>query len=187
MLRSSVGRDSRLEAHYRQVFLWGAVLGAMSSAAVLSIVSGLVSLWSEQIRIALLLVVAVVATYGASDVSRWRMPQRNYLVPQTALLRSRSGAAFRFGFELGLGFRTLIPDHGIYVLAWAVVLLGPEPLIALCMGAAFGLVRGMVPTLQDGIGAIRRSASTALRALNPLQLCSPLAILLLVLGASGTI
>lgn len=182
MLRSSVRRSKNLELLYRQVFLLFSTLGGLASSFGLAVVAGVVSVVSQSIRVGLLVALAIASVLAASGWVSWRLPQRGYLVPQVALLRSQSGAAARFGFELGLGFRTLIPDHGVYVLAGAIVLLNPGLVPAMVSGATFGVVRGALPMLRSVPSNHRREFVPTVR----LAAASPVATTtLVVLGSSG--
>jgi hypothetical protein len=78
----------------------------------------------------------------------------------------------RFGFELGLGWRTRITNPSPLIAATAVAFLSPGPITAVAAGAAFGLTRGAalvatvrtlrVPpeTISAGIGIALAATAT---------------------------
>lgn len=76
------------------------------------------------------------------------LPQRARQIPREVFDAPPHIAAWRFGVELGLGFRTYVTSDAAYLLAGAVVLLWPDPALAAAAGVGFGVGRGLMPTAR---------------------------------------
>ena len=138
-------------------YLAGAVSGAAVTLASLLVLGGLVSPIPDRYRqIAALTGLALLALHYLRFVCL-DLPQRTYQIPRETFRDAPSRAAFRFAFELGLGFRTYVTAISPYALGIAVVLampssLGLAILTAAAAAAGFGSGRSVIVASQ----AVRR-------------------------------
>lgn len=141
MLFSPGWRSSTKQTTVLVYFSLGLVLGGMLSAGILWVLSGLFAPLPQRVSWA---VVLTAATLGVSREFGWvkiALPQNARQIPQEVLRRRVRLGAMQFGFELGSGVRTYVSSSAPYVLIIAIVLLGPGPVVALLVGAAFGVGR----------------------------------------------
>lgn len=119
----------------------GLTAGGVLTSGVLLLGAGLFS-WVAQPTVAYVLGSSVVVA-GLRDVRllRFPLPERKILVPKLVLQQAPASAAFRFGFELGLGFRTHLSTTLPYVLALGLVLAVDSWWTFPAAGLAFGLGR----------------------------------------------
>lgn len=90
--------------------------------------------------------VAFVALFGRElGLFPFELPQNQHQVPQESLHGSLAQAFFKFGFELGLGFRTYLSSSTPYLLAFSTVLFSPNLASAIALGAGFGMGRASMP------------------------------------------
>lgn len=113
------------------------VAGASTTAALLSLLQ-IPLLRVEPALKAGIAAALLVVTF--SLFARNLLPERRELVPQ-AVISSRSMSGWRrFGFELGLGWRTRITTFAPYATALSILIVG-NAVEALGAGIAFGMAR----------------------------------------------
>ena len=93
--------------------------------------------------------VVVVSMLGASVLADWRLlpfrlPETRGQVPSSIFDENRSAAPLRFGFDLGLGFRTYMPSGLPLVTAAVLMVAAPSVGRALVSGLAFGMGRWII-------------------------------------------
>ncbi|GAB3470085.1 hypothetical protein [Actinophytocola sediminis] len=124
------------------------MLGAVLSALVLWVVSGLAAPAPETARHAAVVALAVAGVLRDAGVLRFPLPQNARQVPQDVLTTNVARGSLRFGFEMGTGVRTYVSSTVPYVLVAALVLTAPDLATAISTGAGFGLGRGLTPTAR---------------------------------------
>lgn len=137
-------------------FLAGTTGGALLTAALAWIVSGLGSLVHPEARIAALTAGALVAGMARVGPLAYRipLPENRRQIPIEVFNGGLARGALRFGFELGTGARTYVPAPAPYVLL-LVLLLAWLPLgLAILVALGFGLGRGL--PLMIPLGGIDR-------------------------------
>lgn len=138
---SPVGRWSPL------AFVIGAFCGAACSALVLWLLSGLLEPFGPTLRGVLLVglgLAAVARDFGLLPVE---LPQSARQIPREVLALGPLLGAFRFAFELGTGVRTFLTGSAPYVLAAAILLLGPDVGTVMCASAGLAIGRTL-PVIQ---------------------------------------
>lgn len=125
----------------------GLLLGALLSATVLWLLSGLLSPVPAGWRQGLLLAAAAAATARDAGWLRIPLPQNARQIPQQVLQRHLVRGTLQFGFELGTGVRTYVSSSAPYVLALAVLLDGGLG-TALAIGCGFAAGRALTPVLR---------------------------------------
>lgn len=126
-------------------FVVGTMVGGLTSAAFLVIASGLLSWVPEFVRTGALVVVVLVLVGHEAD--RWHLdlPENRRQIPQEVFRRRNYWAgALQFGFELGTGVRTFVPNVAPYALAMGIILVPPPVGVALVAGVLFGVGRSIV-------------------------------------------
>lgn len=128
------------------------------------LLSGLVQPVPQPVRHGALLAAAGIAVLRDAGILRLPLPQRSWQVPQDVLRGGAVRGAVRFGLELGTGVRTYLSASAPYVLALALLLVGPALGAAAAAGAGFGIGRAGTPLArllsrdQDGWDSrLRRS------------------------------
>jgi hypothetical protein len=124
------------------------VLGALLSALVLFVVSGLLTPVPEAARTVLVLAAAVAGVLRDAGAVSFPLPQNARQVPRDVLTRDVARGSLRFGFEMGTGVRTYVSATVPYVLVVAVLLTAPGPATAVAVGAGFGAGRAITPTAR---------------------------------------
>jgi hypothetical protein len=124
------------------------VLGALLSALVLWVVSGLATPVPAPVRYGIVVAVAVAGVLRDAGLVRFPLPQNARQVPQTVLTGDVARGSLRFGFEMGTGVRTYVSATVPYVLVAALLLTGPSFVTAVATGAGFGLGRALTPTAR---------------------------------------
>jgi hypothetical protein len=119
------------------------VLGALVSALVVFVVSGLVTPVPETVRYGIVLVFAAAGVLRDAGVVRFPLPQNARQIPQDVLTRDVARGSLRFGFEMGTGVRTYVSATVPYVLVAALLLTAPSLGTAVAAGAGFGLGRAL--------------------------------------------
>jgi hypothetical protein len=97
-------------------------VGGALDVLVLILASSIAVTLDVMLRV--LLVLAMAALAFASDIG-WRgfaLPQRHRQIPQLAFDKGHLQAAGVFGFQLGLGWLTLMPMAAPWVLATSILL-----------------------------------------------------------------
>lgn len=184
MLRPPVGGETRDRYGPLVSLCFGSTVGGLLLGLTLALLSQALAMQTVA-RGAVVLGLAGLATapvlFPALAVI---LPERACQV-QESFLRSkgREQAAWAWGIELGVGFRTFIVTPGLYAL-FAVAIGQPHPLKAMLVCATYGAVRGMViATFSIGLARPRiRKGETPLPGLG---LASALRTPLLILGAAG--
>ena len=126
-------------------FLAGTTGGALLTAALAWIVSGLGSLVRPDVRTAALAAGALVVGLARVGPLAYRipLPENRRQIPTEVFNGGLVRGALRFGFELGTGARTYVPAPAPYVLL-LVLLLAWLPLgLAVLVALGFGLGRGL--------------------------------------------
>ena len=124
------------------------MLGAVLSALVLWVVSGLATPVPASVRYGLVVTFAAVGVLRDLDVVRFPLPQNARQVPQTVLNSDVAKGSLQFGFEMGTGVRTYVSSTVPYVLVAALLLTAPGFWTAVATGAGFGLGRAITPTAR---------------------------------------
>lgn len=130
------------------MFTAGLLAGAVLSATVLWLLSGLAEPLPRPVRYGLILGAAAVAVARDLGVVRLPLPQNTWQVPQHVLQRGGWGGPLRFGAELGVGVRTYVSASAPYVLAVGLLAGGLGPGTAVLAGVGFGLGRAVTPVLR---------------------------------------
>ncbi len=122
------------------LFSFGTGVGGVLTGALLALV-----LWpiAATIPPALGAGLAVLVSTAVMVIRQDRLPQRRKLIPRERVYHRSAGGIFGFGVEYGTGFRTFVPSVAPYLLLVSVVLLGPQPRLALGTCTVFGLARSL--------------------------------------------
>lgn len=134
-------------------FVVGSLLGALTTAFGLVLVSGLLSPIPVRIRaVVAICSLAILALHHASILCL-DLPQRAWQIPQQVFHQSPNRAAARFAFELGTGVRTYITTAAPYGLAIVLALTPGIGLADVLLGAllaaiGYGLGRSVVVASQ---------------------------------------
>lgn len=123
--------------------------GGVTSALVLWVMSGVVGHVEELVRLAALLVIAVLVVSQETKLVHLRFPANHRQVPQEVFANGPHRAAVQFGFELGTGVRTYLPSSAPYLLAAALLLVPPTLFLAVLGGASFGLGRATMAAFRS--------------------------------------
>ncbi|MFB4276867.1 MULTISPECIES: hypothetical protein [unclassified Nonomuraea] len=129
-------------------FTAGLVLGGVTSAGVLWLLSGLTAPVPDVWRHPLIVGVAVLGVLNETRIVRLPLPQNARQIPQDVLRRRARLGAAQFGFELGTGVRTYVSTTAPYVVAAGLLLSHPTLSAALLTGAGFGLGRALTAVLS---------------------------------------
>ncbi|WP_084735937.1 hypothetical protein [Actinophytocola xinjiangensis] len=128
------------------------MLGAVLSALVLWVVSGLVPPVPDTVLASVVVAVAVAGVARDAGLVRFPLPQNARQVPRNVLTENVARGSLRFGFEMGTGVRTYVSSTVPYVLVVALVLAGPGLLTSVAAGVGFGLGRALTPTARFASG-----------------------------------
>ena len=157
----------------------GAVTGALTTAAALLVVNGLLSPIPATLRATAAIAVVVLLGLRASGLLCLDLPQRKHQIPRETFTHRPRQSAFRFAFELGTGVRTYITTTAPYAAAVVLALALPTtPLAAVVAAAAAGLGYGLGRSLV----VITQSVRTAV-AVEPPQRWLRSADMIAVAGA----
>jgi hypothetical protein len=174
VVHRSRGRDSTRRTAALGAFVLGLLAGAVLSASVLWLASGLLAPVPGR-RFALV-AVAALGLLREAGLVRFRLPQNTWQVPLDVLRRGLVRGSLRFGFELGTGGRTYISATAPYVLAAGLLLAGQHYPVAALAGLGFGagratttLLRRVAPADWDArlagwLPAVKVGAATAILA-----------------------
>lgn len=135
-------------------FAAGLITSALTCATFLWVISGLLA--PIPTRIVQVVFVTALAALLLRDlgVVRFQLPENHWQVPQSVLGKSGLQPAFRFGAELGTGFRTYVPASVPYMLALAILLL-PVPWGSVAAASiGFALGRAITPAVRMFSGAV---------------------------------
>lgn len=139
------GRRSLTDARVVTAYLLGTLCGALLTAVIVWLASGLTEPLPDGWR-PVLLAVAAIAVWSAKHgpVAGWvRLPEARRQIPAEVFGGSLARGAYRFGFELATGVRTYSPSAAPYVLLLTVLLLRPSLGVALAAGVGFGTGRAV--------------------------------------------
>ena len=168
------------------MFLAGTILGAMVSAAMLYAAGTLLWFVPLNVRIGAVAVAAVasIAVDAGWLPLRFRFAERQ--IGQAVTSQRSPGQAFRFAFELGLGFRTYIKRTAPLVVAAVIFFHSVSFWTAFAMVLAYGLGRGAVVAWAALFGPeIRpRLEAATTRILSGTKLISIAAASMAVLGVA---
>ncbi|MDQ3785896.1 MAG: hypothetical protein M3422_01460 [Actinomycetota bacterium] len=162
------------------------MLGALLSALVLWVVSGLATPVPEPVRYGVVVAVAVAGVLRDAGLVRFPLPQNARQVPQTVLTGDVARGSLQFGFEMGTGVRTYVSSTVPYVLVAALLLTGPSFVTAVATGVGFGLGRALTPTARyasrDGEtwDVVLHRHLPAIKVVSGLAVAAALAVLLFV-------
>lgn len=140
-LASPVWRGSSRGRSGLLAFGVGLVLGGASTGLVLGAFGVFFAWVPGGVGLAVVVVVAALAALDEFGLARVQFPQTERQIPEEVFIHRPPKAGLRFGFELGLGFRTFVSANAPYVVVVAIVLLGPGVLGCVAAGAAFGAGR----------------------------------------------
>lgn len=123
--------------------LVGAGLLAGAGVTVLLIVGGgaVIGYVPSGVRITAFATVAALAVAMQVMRPRWRFPNIHRQVPEIVFTRGERRSGFRFGFELGLGWRTQLTTVAPQTVALACLLGAPGWTTPALAGAGFALGR----------------------------------------------
>lgn len=119
----------------------GLLLGGVTTATLLWLLGGLGDWYPAPLRIPSVIALALVALARDAGLIRFELPQNAHQIPQSVFDDGAARGAFRFGFELGLGWRTYVTSTLPYVLALSLILLDASLLAVIVTGAGFGIGR----------------------------------------------
>jgi hypothetical protein len=123
----------------------GLLVGASTMAGALWLSSGLLAWLPEPVRDTALLGLVLVALWRDLGLVTFPLPERTTLVPRQIFEAGLGRGAFRFGIELGVGFRTRLPTSVPYVLAAALLLGLPDLPEAALIAISFAAGRSVAP------------------------------------------
>lgn len=123
----------------------GAILGALTTALIAVVLSGLASPLPSVWAAALVAAFAVAAILRDMGVVSFWLPQNARQVPQEVFAFGRSRGALQFGYEMGTGVRTYVTSAAPFVVLVGVILLADGGLVAVVAGVGFGLGRAVMP------------------------------------------
>lgn len=135
------------------VFGLGTLCGALCTLFALWLLSGLSAPVDVRIRVAALLAIGVLAVARDRGWVQITLPQAARQIPREVLQRGPLRGAFQFGFELGTCVRTFMTGSAPYVVAGAILLLRPDPVLVAV--AACGVAAGRTLPVVQAIGADR--------------------------------
>lgn len=119
--------------------------GGLAAGLLVWALSGLVA-WVPVLAATCVLWVAALGVLVRDlGVVRIALPERRALVPKSILDQAPPLAAFGFGIQLGLGFRTYVSASAPYLLVIALSLYSQSLPLFLAAGVAFGLGRFAMP------------------------------------------
>jgi hypothetical protein len=158
LAEASRGRSYRSTARW---FVLGGVAGGLALGALAAIGAAVVSAISP--RGSVVAVIAAVATLGAAALDAGlvapRLPHHRRQVNELWLDRYRGWVyGLGFGGQIGFGLATFIMTAAVYLTVALAALTG-RPIVALAVGATFGLVRGLAV-----LASARLTTPDALRA-----------------------
>ena len=146
---------------FRSTSVWF-VLGSVAGGLTLGGLMAGIAFAAESVGVDSYLALGVVSAASlvtsASDarLGGFHLPGHDRQVNERWLDRYRSwvyGAGF--GWQIGVGLATYIMTAGVYLLVLTGG-LSADPVAALCVGALFGLVRGLAVYLAAGLNSIEK-------------------------------
>ncbi|MBA0050066.1 hypothetical protein E0L36_03865 [Streptomyces sp. AJS327] len=160
----------------------GLLLGALLSAMVLWLFSGLLSPVPPEWRHAAIVAAAVLALLRDAGVLRFPMPQNARQIPQDVLQRDLMRGTLQFGFELGTGVRTYVSASAPYVIALGVLLTGGPVATPIAVGLGFALGRALSPVTRLASGDVQDWDARLAHRLTPMKvtICAAMVVALTV-------
>lgn len=125
------------------VFTFGATAGGIVTGSLFFLLGGLIQWFPAVIRSCMLCGLVGAAVWLSRRKRRVRLPQRQVMIPPTRFAGSLRSGFLLFGFELGLGFRTIIPSVGPYLAAAAVLLLSESLTDVMLISLGWGVGRSV--------------------------------------------
>lgn len=122
--------------------------GGLASGLAVWVLSGLTAWLPAAVAAGIVAVAVGCALLRDSELVKIPAPERRQLVPKSVLDQASPLAGFRFGVELGLGFRTYVSASAPYLLAIALVLYAQSLPVFLVAGSGFGLGRFAMPAAR---------------------------------------
>lgn len=144
----SVRRDRAQRAKTLGYFISGLLLGGACVGTLLWLASGLVQPMPHSARQLVVIAVVLLALLHDWGLLTFALPQRQHQVPRETVRDAGPFAMVRFGFELGVGFRTFVTAAVPYALAVAVTLLIQDAVAAIAVGLCFGLGRALLAVVR---------------------------------------
>lgn len=141
MLASPVWRARLRQNRALAAFTIGLLAGALTTGAVLVVANGLLSPLPLALRYCVFLGLVVMAMLREVGVEPLPFPQPHRQVPREVFEEGLLAGSLKFGFELGLGFRTYVSASTAHVLAAGVALLGIDSAAAFAAAVGFGVGR----------------------------------------------
>ena len=141
---AEAGRGRRWSVTARW-FVAGAVLGGLTLGALMAGLAALVGALGLSTPAALGVAAVAALVSAASDLDPFglHLPFHGRQVNERWLDQYRAWVyGGGFGWQIGVGLATYIMTAGIYLMILLAALTG-DPLVALAIGAGFGLVRGL--------------------------------------------
>ena len=142
------GRNNRY-ATSAAWFVAGAVLGGLTlgaGASALAAAVGVLHL-SDHAALGWVAVLATITIASDLNLGGFRLPSHTRQVNETWLGQYRSWVyAGGFGWQIGVGLATYVTTAAVYLMIAMSALTG-SPLVAIVIGTAFGLVRGLAVLL----------------------------------------
>ncbi|MDQ4129594.1 MAG: hypothetical protein M3133_01155 [Actinomycetota bacterium] len=183
MLASPVWRARPRQTWALATFTLGLLAGALTTGAALLVIAGLLSPLPVTLRLWVFLAIALFTLLHELGVAALPLLQPRWQVPREVFEHGLVSGSLKFGFELGLGFRTYVSASSVYVLAGGLALLTTAPLMTFAAAVGFGLGRATPPWMRYWHG--RREAwdealRPTLRWFKPLSLPLVTAALLVV-------
>jgi hypothetical protein len=136
---------STLDYRVAAAYLGGTTAGALLTASIAWVFSGFAAPLPPVVRLFLLaggaLFIWMVKQGPLAGVLA--LPESRRQIPAEVFGGSLVSGAFRFGFELGTGFRTYVSSAAPYILLLAIVAANPPLGLALATGLGFGVGRAM--------------------------------------------
>ncbi len=188
MLASPVWRARSRQTWALTAFTLGLLAGALTTGAALLVIAGLLSPVPVTLRLWLFLAIAVLALLHELGVAPLPFLQPRWQVPREVFEQGLVSGSLRFGFELGLGFRTYVSASSVHVLAGGLVLLGTAPPATFAAAVGFGLGRATPPWMRYSNGrgdAWDEALRPTLRWFKPLGVPLVMAGLLVVSGVGS--
>lgn len=152
-LSSPVGRGRLSGKAIPAAFSVGLIAGGLVTAAPLGVLGESGSNLPLWLRVGLFGVMATIALGTDTGVIRRQvLPEPKRQIPQSVFQKGLVPAGLRFGFELGLGWRTFIPRSAPYALLAWLVTIGGSLSTALWAGVAWGIGRSLSAWIRQSHG-----------------------------------
>jgi hypothetical protein len=141
----------------------GTTVGALLSATVLWLLSGLTAPIPAGVRYGLFAAAMVAFALRWRGWLQFPVPQNARQISQELFTRHPVRAAAQFGFELGTGVRTYVTNTLAFVPVLWILLLRPTYLGAVVLSLGFGIARGVLPAAYE-LRRRRQPAASGIRS-----------------------